>query len=281
MAIGLDRSLSRRDTSLFMLCVGLSVGALFAPPRWSDAIASAIRNTVLVPFLWLQERAEESKSGRAVLQGLRAERDSAAYAAQVLPSIQAENDRLRQLMGLSQRLRAPYVPAEVVHQAMPTDGRTLILSAGSAEGVRVFDPVIAPRGLIGVVRSVGAHRSVAMTWAHPEFRISAFAANGSVFGIVAPAAQVSGSELLLQLRGVAYRDSIAAGTMVISSGLGGVYPHGIPVGTVIGLAREETGWERAYLLRPAANPQIVTHVLVLRTPRDSSIAGIFAADSAP
>ena len=58
----------------------------------------------------------------------------------------------------------------------------------------------------------------------------------------------------LELRGVPYRDSVPLGTLVLSSGLGGVFPKGIPVGTVIGTVREEAGWERVYRLRPAANP---------------------------
>jgi rod shape-determining protein MreC len=69
-----------------------------------------------------------------------------------------------------------------------------------------------------------------MTWAHPEFRASAYAVPGDVFGIVAPSVQISGSEMLLQLRGVAYRDSVPTGTAVVTSGLGGVYPPGLPVG---------------------------------------------------
>ncbi|MGH7702411.1 MAG: rod shape-determining protein MreC, partial [Gemmatimonadales bacterium] len=269
------------DTARFFLCLGLSVAALFAPERWADATAAALRDSVLVPFLWLQERAEESKTSRAVFAHLTLERDSAAHAGQFLPALRAENQRLRQLLGLGRRLGTSYVPAEVLHEALPTDGRTLILSAGSRAGVSEFSPVISPDGLIGVVRSAGPARSVAMTWSHPEFRVSAYTENGTVFGVVAPAAQPSGSELLLQLRGVAYRDTIPLGTQVVSSGLGGVYPAGIPIGVVIGLAREETGWERAYLVLPAANPANVLHVLILTAHPDSSVARAFVPDSAP
>jgi rod shape-determining protein MreC len=68
--------------------------------------------------------------------------------------------------------------------------------------------------------------------------------------------------------------------MVLSSGLGGVYPKGIPVGTVTGLAGERAGWERVYRLQPAANPGSVAHVLVLVTP-GGDLARAFAPDSAP
>ncbi|HTS87159.1 MAG TPA: rod shape-determining protein MreC [Gemmatimonadales bacterium] len=280
MALGSDRSLSRRDNALFFLCVLLSV-AMLLRPAFGNRVAGYVRDTVMRPFLWMQERSEQSRATRSAFDRLRAERDSAAHAAQFLSSLRAENQRLRSLLGLEARLPVPYVPAEVLHQSAPTDGRTLILSAGSRAGVKRFDPVISAGGLIGVVRDVDRDRSLAMTWTHPDFRASAFTMPAQVFGIVAPALQLTGSDQLLQLRGVAIRDSVPNGTLVVTSGLGGVYPQGIPVGTVIGQASEETGWERIYIVRPAANPENAEQVLILRTPHDSSVARAFPGDTAP
>ncbi len=76
-----------------------------------------------------------------------------------------------------------------------------------------------------------------------------------------------------------YRDSVPAGSLVLSSGLGGVYPKGIPVGTVTGLVREQAGWERVYRLLPAANPGSVGHVLILVAPPSSDLAAAFPSDS--
>lgn len=275
-----DRSYSRRDTVLFVACLALSVAALFFPEQWTVAFAGGLRATVLRPFVWLQERAEEGKTSRARLRAVTAERDSAAYVAQFLPSLTAENERLRHTLGLSRRLTAPYVPAEVLHQAQVTDARMLLLSVGRSSGVSTFDPIVAPEGLVGVVWSVGPATSVAMTWAHPEFRVSAFAENGSAYGIVAPSASATGSDAFLELRGVPYRDSVAIGTIVLSSGLGGVYPKGIPIGTVVGVESEQAGWERVYRVRPAANPGSISHVLVLTAPPHGSVADAFPPDSA-
>jgi rod shape-determining protein MreC len=280
MASGSDRSLSRRDNALFLVCVVLSV-VMLARPGLGNRVTSYIRVSVMRPFLWMQERAEQSRTSRATYDRLRAERDSAAHAAQFLSSLRSENQRLRNLLGLGARLSVPYTPAEVLHQSLPTDGRTLILSAGRRRGVKPFDPVVAAEGLIGVVRDVEDERSVAMTWAHPEFRASAFTVGGEVFGVIAPAIQVTGSEQLLQLRGVAIRDTVPTGTLVVTSGLGGVYPQGIPVGTVIGQAAEETGWERIYVVRPAANPENAEQVLILHAQRDSSVARAFPTDNTP
>jgi rod shape-determining protein MreC len=124
---------------------------------------------------------------------------------------------------------------------------------------------------------VADRSSIVMTWAHPEFRVSAFTVTGNAAGVVAPSAV--GSEGALEFRGVPYRDSVPVGTLVLSSGLGGVYPKGIPVGTVTGVVREQAGWERVYRLQPAANPGSAAHVLVLIAP-EGDLARAFPSDSA-
>ncbi len=279
MHVPSDRSFGRRDTILFLTCLGLSLAALFAPARLTLGLTEVLRDTVLFPLVWLQERAEEGRTSRARLRAITAQRDSAAYLAQGLPAISAENDRLRGLLGLSRRLRAPYVPAEVLHQAQATDARMLLLGAGSEAGIASFDPVVAPEGLIGVVATAGRTASTAMTWAHPEFRVSAFTDSGGAVGIVAASPAAGATEPFLEFRGVSYRDSIPTGTMVLSSGLGGVYPKGIPIGRVTGIVREQAGWERVYRVRPAANPGTAAHVLVLTAPRPATLGDAFPGDT--
>lgn len=260
---------------MFCVCLALSLVALFSPSAWGLRLAASLRQSVLAPFVWLQTRAEEGRTSRVRMQAITTERDSAAYLAQGLPSLLAENERLRQLLSLSHRLSSPYVAAEVLHQSQATDGRTLLLSAGSRNGVAAFDPVVAPEGLIGVVLNAAPRTSIVMTWAHPEFRVSAFTVNGNAAGVVAPS---SGGDGALEFRGVPYRDSVPAGTLVLSSGLGGVYPKGIPVGTVTGVVSEQAGWERVYRVQPAANPGSAAHVLILVAP-SGDVGRAFPSDS--
>jgi rod shape-determining protein MreC len=281
MSVGLERAHSRRDTALFLTCVVLSV-IMLVKPDLGQRVTDTIRSTVLRPFLWMQVRAERSRTSRGTFDRLRAERDSAVQAAQFLPALRAENERLRRLLGLAGRLRTPYAAAEVLHQTSPTDGRTLLLSAGKNAGVSEFDPVVSAEGLVGVIRSVDQSQSVAITWSHPDFRASAYALPGLVFGVVRPAQQLTGSDELLQLGGVAIRDTVPAGTMVVTSGLGGVYPSGIPVGRVIGRAEtDESAWERIYTVRPAAQPMEAEQVLILRGPADSTLGSAFQPEGGP
>jgi len=272
-----DRTFSRRDTVSFLVCLGLSLLGLFLPSNWGEAVAATLRDSALTPFVWLQARAEEGRTSRARFRAVTAERDSAAMAAQFLPALTAENRQLRALLGLRTRLGTPYVPAEVLHQSSPTDARMLLVRV--PERVAPFEPVISADGLVGVVANAGQDQAAVMTWAHPDFRVSAFSADGRVFGMVGPAAGANGGEIGLEFRSTSYRDTVATGTEILSSGLGGVYPKGIPLGTVLGIAREQAGWERVYRLRPAANPSAVTHVLILGTPHVASVEPAFPGDS--
>src|SRR5262245_32061628 len=164
MASASERSFTRRDTVTFLACVGLSVVALFSPERWGQGISDALRNSVLAPLVWLQARAEEGRTSRARLKAITVQRDSTAFLAQGIPSLMAENERLRQLLSLSRRISSPYVAAEVMHQAQATDGRTLLIDVGRDDLVSEFDPVVAPEGLVGMVLTAGQYSSVVMTW---------------------------------------------------------------------------------------------------------------------
>jgi rod shape-determining protein MreC len=280
MASASERSYTRRDTVLFVVCLVLSFVGLLSPASWGRGISDALRDTVLLPLVWLQTHAEEGRTSRERLKAITVQRDSAAYLAQGIPTLLAENERLRQLLALSKRLSTPYVAAEVLHQPQATDGRTLLLNVGTRDGVSEFDPVVAPEGLIGVVLTASERSSIAMTWAHPEFRVSAFTVGGNANGLVAPSGSGTTGQGALEFRGVPYRDSVPGGTLVLSSGLGGVYPKGIPVGTVTGVVREQAGWERVYSLLPAANPGSAAHVLILVTNSNANLAPAFPSDSA-
>jgi rod shape-determining protein MreC len=261
-----ERFASRWDTLAIVACVILAIAARSVPTSVQEALASGVRRTVLAPFLALQHETELLRSSRARLRRLVAERDSALVGALRLDALDEENARLRDLLSLRERLGFRAVPADVLRQTLPTAGLTLVLSAGASSGVRPLTPVVAPGGLLGVVRSVDADYSVAILWMHPDFRVSAMTPDGSVFGLVGPAAATGPETMLLQLTGVPYRDIVPPGTRLFTSGFGGVYPRGIPIGDVMGVAREEEGVSRTYVVRPAVHPAAVSHVILLVAP---------------
>ena len=271
------RDASARDTWLVALTLVLAVAALFLPAAAADALASGLRRSLLAPLIWLQDDAVASRQTRKRFATLVAERDSAVLAAQLLQSLKAENADLRGLLGLGRRVGREFRSAEVLHQQVPTDGRTLLLGVGASGGIQEFDPVLAAGGLVGTIRSVSPSTSIALTWAHPDWRASAVTLDGTAYGLVAASPGGVGSTVGLEFRSISYRDTIPDGTLVVTSGLGGAYPQGIPVGIVAGVSREQTGWERVYVLRPAANPSAVTHALVVLGGSSTTLAAAFPA----
>jgi rod shape-determining protein MreC len=107
-------------------------------------------------------------------------------------------------------------------------------------------------------------------------------ADGTGFGIVETRRGIFREDDRLVLNGTAFYEEIPEGTLVLTSGLGGVYPRGIPIGSIDEVDQTEGRWRRSYFLRPMVHPASVTHVLVqvgdglegedLAWPTDSAMA---------
>ena len=258
---------SRRDTLLFALCLILAIVARALPERIRDPIAAALRQTLVAPLLNLQGSAERTRSAWLSYEGLTISRDSIALRAMQVQTLESENDRLRQLLALGARLGWGFTAAEALHGQSIGEETTVALSVGSDAGVRRYSPVVAPEGLVGMVQSVDPGMSVVLLWGHPQFRPSAMSADGSAFGIIYPHASEGAERFLLELRGVQFRSAIDTGSLVVTSGLGGVFPPGIPIGTVLGEIKTTELWARTYLLRPAVPLPDVRSVMVLSQQR--------------
>ena len=266
----LGRSNNRIDGIVLGACTVLSLIALVLPTQVREPVASSLRRSILAPMLLLQQRAEETRRALATRDAVISRSDSAAWRAMGVESLQTENTRLRALLGLGSRLKWGFVPAEALHGSGIRDEFGITLSAGSRAGVQKLSPVVAPEGLVGVVDNVDPMISHAMLWTHPDFRVSAMSEDASAFGIVQAHLSTGVGRYLLEMRGVPFRTSIKAGTMVVSSGLGGVYPRGIPIGRVIGETKTAESWARTYLIRPAVFPADVYAVMILRPDRASA-----------
>jgi rod shape-determining protein MreC len=232
-----------------------------------DPVATGMRRSFLAPLVLLQERAEKSRRSLLLADERISTKDSVSMAAMTAAALEGENDRLRKLMGLGARLKWGFVPAEALHGRGIRDETTVILSAGSRAGVEKYSPVIAPEGLVGIVDQVDPTMSHAMLWTHPDFRVSAMSPDGTAFGIAQAHLTGATGGYLIELRGVPFRATLKPGALIVSSGWGGVWPRGIPVGTVMSEIKTTEGWARTYLLRPAVNPADVYSIMILRRNR--------------
>ena len=255
---------------LFGLCVVFAVAARVLPEAVRDPIANGLRQTVVAPLVHLQASAERTRSSWLNYERLSVSRDSIALRAMQVQALESENERLRKMLGLGARLEWGFVPAEALHGQSIGEETTVALSAGSDAGVRRYAPVLAPEGLVGTVQTVDPGTSVALLWGHPQFRPSAMSADGSAFGIIHPHASEGAEGFLLELRGVQFRSPLDTGSLVVTSGLGGVFPAGIPIGTVVGEIKTTELWARTYLLRPAVPPPDVRSVMILSQQRTAA-----------
>jgi rod shape-determining protein MreC len=197
---------------------------------------------------------------------LRAQRDSLVALMNAQAAMADENRRLRNALGLSDRIGPGFVPAQVLKLGMEGAESTFLLNVGSNQGVTVGSPVIAPEGLVGVVKEVDANSAHAIDWTHPEFRASAMTADGGAYGIVEPRPGRYREEDMLLLTGAPFHSEIRPGGRIVTSGRGELYPRGVPIGSVVGIQDADTGWRKSYLVRPAARPEGLVQVFVAVVP---------------
>jgi rod shape-determining protein MreC len=243
----------------------LALLLLFLPNAYREDIARGVRGTLLRPVLALQQGAVERHARFDDPARLRAERDSLAAFLVGQATLSAENRHLRELLGLQERLPPSFVPAEVVRIPGRASEGFFQLTAGSNQGVVAGASIVGAQGLVGRVRDVDAGLSFGIDWMHPDFRASAMTIEGDVYGIVEP--RRVGGEPLLALTGTPRHVELEPNAIIVTSGHGGVFPRGIPIGVVLGPESGEEGWQRNYLIRPMVGPSEMSYVLVLGEPQ--------------
>lgn len=276
----------RLDTVVFAACIVLALVASALPTQMRDPVASSLRRTVVAPLVGLQRSAERWRAAWLESERKTLQADSIALQLAEAQALRVENDRLRRLFGLGSRLGWGFVPAEALHTSGRTEDviTTLTLTAGSRAGVTPYSPVVAPEGIVGLVQTVDPRMSIAILYSHPDFRVSAMNDSGTAFGIVYPHLDTRPGRLaeryLLELRNVPFRSTLDSGTAIFSSGLGGAWPRGVLIGTILEEVKGAESWSRTYIVRPAVNPAQLTSVMIMMPRRGSQGVGNIWADAA-
>jgi rod shape-determining protein MreC len=256
----------RRDRTVAVVFFLLSLVILYLPDAVQGQLAAVFRATVLRPFLVTQESLAHARLHTEEAEILQARLDSLATLLATLAPLVEENRHLHELLGLRERAPGTFLPASVIRPGTPGSESVFLLDVGSEQGVKPGDPVIMREGrigLVGVIQEVRRGSSIGLDWSHPDFRASAMTADGMVFGIVQPWRGSFREEDRLLLNGTPYYETLEPGTLITTSGLGGVFPRGIPIGVVEGVEEEEGHWRRSYWLRPVVEKGSVTHALVV------------------
>jgi len=140
-----------------------------------------------------------------------------------------ENRRLRKLLGLSRDLAQPYIAAEVIAIGGSNWFHTAVINKGSEEGIPQGAPVVYHKGLVGRIWEVRSHHSIVLlvTDRHSAVGVSLTEHQG-VYGIVKGA-----GKRFCELTHLSRHIVPKKGEVLVTSGLGGVFPKGIPVGEVV------------------------------------------------
>lgn len=258
------RRRGRADLAVTVLLLGLSGVVASLDPGLRAGLARGVQGSVLLPVLRLHEGFADRARLAERLAGVRAERDGLAREVVDLRERVAENRRLRELLGLGDEELGSSVAADLVPGRPRVGDADQFLLRGPALGsVRAPAGVFTGEGLVGVLRAAEGSTGRGEFWTHPDFRVSVRTADGEVSGIVRALAEEDGEPVML-LEGAPFQGEIPAGTELYTSGLGGIHPPGVRVGTVVSVSGVESGWAKSYVVRPAVRPAVADVVLVWR-----------------
>ena len=206
-------------------------------------------------------RYEELSAENEALRARVAELEQDALAGQ---DAQRENERLRDLLGLAEeRPELRYQDASVVRRSSDNWRSDLTIDRGTLSGVEVNDCVIDQHGhLIGVVTQADLNSSVVTTILDPTLELGGRVARTDEDAILEGdfTLMLSG---LLRLSFLSEEALLVSGDQVTTSGLGGIYPPGLVVGSVRSLRVEADGISRYAEVEPAADIAGARYVYVI------------------
>ena len=183
---------------------------------------------------------------------LRREVASLALARLDAERLEVENARLRRALEYTARSPEVWLPAAVLAEGggSLSARRTIRVDKGAAAGIRTGAVVMVPEGVVGRVIAVTSHTSEILLIIDPSIKVACEVefAGGSVRGILC-----GGTEDLLVLRHLSSAVELPPRSQVLTSGLGGVFPRGLPVGTLLEIRGDPGVSRREGEVQPAVD----------------------------
>ncbi len=258
----------RRRTDLIVAVTLLVLGGLASglSREEQSRVEAFVRGTALYPFLELHRASTERTQVAERATDLQLERDSLVEVVSRYRALAGQVAFFRSSAGLDSIQLGTVIPAEV-YPGRPRvgDPDVFVLRGAGLEDLEFPVGVFTGAGLVGVARGPYGRGVRGEFWSHTDFRVSVVTEDGTVTGLVR-ATRAEGDQAVLLLEGAPFQGDIPAGTLLLTTGGSGVYPPGIPVGTVRSLANSEAGWMKRYIVEPAIRPEAAGIVLVWQRP---------------
>lgn len=209
-------------------------------------------------YIDLRHVRQQNAQLQAELDRMRLEQASLAEAAR-------QDVRLQRLLGFQQQYVAKTVAAHVIGTSGSELSRVLYIDKGFDNGVRIDQPVITPDGVVGKIRNVFAGTAQVLELNDPTSGLGVILTQTRLRGILR--GDTAGR---LEIIDVLPDERIQPGEPVVTSGGDGIFPRGLPVGTVErAVADPERNPYVALLIRPAVNLTRLDEVLVVTQTTDT------------
>jgi len=194
----------------------------------------------------------ENEKLRKRIQQLEIERNQLLEA-------EATNQRLQQLLEFRSRLPSGSVTASVIADSASSWFKSCLLDKGSADGVRKGMAVVTPLGVVGQVVAVTGRTAKVLLLTDANSGVDVLVQRTRARGIV------SGSlDNGTTLKYVKRSEDIQEGDRLVTSGLDGIFPKGIMVGTVIKVRKQTLGLFQYIEIMPAVSLTRTEEVLIVR-----------------
>ena len=177
-----------------------------------------------------------------------------------LDALVAQNARLKDLLDAQNSLGLSVQLAHLVDVDLDPFRPRVVLNAGASQGITVGQPVIDAHGVMGQIIEVMSNTSVAMLITDPTHAIPVMIERSGLRTI----AYGTGAIDMLDLPNIPISADVQVGDRLVTSGLGGRFPAGFPVGEILSLKPDKSGMFAAAEARPAAALDRSGDVLLLR-----------------
>lgn len=227
-----------------------------------------IQRAAVVPRDLFEAAGEYLTSAGTLHEEISQMRQKEMHDIQLLQQAQMlerENEHLRELLGMSQRLSVKSVPAEILYDARNAFVRKIILNRGSKDGVLPGQPVIDDKGVIGQVTEVYLAMCEVTLLTDKDQAIPVMNVRSGERSV----AYGKGQTGHLELRFMMANADVAQGDVLVTSGIDGVYPAGLVVGK-IAIERDASGEFEQVICEPVAGVNRDMQVLILLS--DTNIA---------
>jgi rod shape-determining protein MreC len=230
---------------------------VFAPVMKPAARVSGFFKDARDNYLDLVGVRQENLRLRDEVKGLNARLIAAGETA-------LANQRLEKLLGMRNTIKEPSLTVSVIGEDLSAWFKTVVIDQGSSSGIAEGMAVVAADGVVGQIVKVAPGTSRVLLLTDHTSGIAATIQRSRARGVVK-----GKGEGLCSLDFTTREEDVKVGDMVITSGVGGVFLKGIPIGEVTMVKRGEYGIFQTVTIRPIVNiAHLEEALVVLRQPHD-------------